>query len=210
MMRRAPATRSRLGRPVRWILFLGVVVAGITVVRWIQIGIDVVRNPWAHPSRGKTLTGTWVARFTMPSGVRAAVFQEIHRAVVRHGRRAGYYQDSQGAAGVDGIWRWCDATGLVAGDSLRGFMRGDVLRLAYREPPGLRPGRTLVPTHSRGRWVPSDTFRVEADFNRKAPGGLRARSDDPDTGSPVPILFHRGDAADFARACRALSPARPT
>ncbi|MBX6362906.1 MAG: hypothetical protein IRZ00_03475 [Gemmatimonadetes bacterium] len=209
-MRRAPATRSRLGRPVQWLLFVGVVVAGITTVRWIQIGIDVVRNPWAHPSRGKTLTATWVARLTMPSGVHAAVFQEIRRAIVRHGRRAGYYRDSGGSAGVEGTWRWCDDTGLVTGDSLRGSMRGGALRLAYREPPGLRPGRTLVLTHSRGRWVPSDTLRVEADFSRKAADGLRWRSDDPDTGSPVPILFHRGDAADFARACRALAPSRPT
>ncbi|HET9986115.1 MAG TPA: hypothetical protein VFQ38_21115 [Longimicrobiales bacterium] len=210
MTRPPQRRRPRLNPLTSFVIIVGLILVTSVAGRWIALATDVVMNPWAHASRGKTLTGTWVAPVTMPSGVRAAVFVDLRRAIVHSGRYKGEYRGGRRSANIEGAWRWCDATGLVAGNEISGRMSGGELGLGFREPPGLAPGRTLVLTGSHGRWAPGDTLRVDASFSRKSPGGLTWSSADPDTGEPVPILFHRGDVTDFERACRALTPARPT
>lgn len=167
--------------------------------------LDVVFNPWAHPSRGKTLTGTWVAPLTLPSGLHAAVYLDVRRAIYHTGRRKGRYAGGgKRTPNIEGAGRWCDENGLRVPYRLSGRMSSysHELGLGFEPPaPGVVPVRGLIVTAFEGRWLESDTLRLAMKLSRQSQQGISWSSADPDLAEPVPILFHRGTTADFERAC---------
>src|SRR5258707_917776 len=90
---------------------LGLVVVILILISGVWVltqGLDSVSAPWAHAAFGSpTLTGHWTSAFTMPSGLKFAVYMEIERPSGVDSETTDRYAGEL----ISGRAAWCDNQG---------------------------------------------------------------------------------------------------
>ncbi len=145
---------------------------------------DAVINPWAHGIRGRTLTGRWAGVLVTPSGTRALLLLDLHRATYD----SGIYTTGPEDPEIEGSGLWCEGRRSVAYRLQGDYRSGDVsLSLAPQK------GATgLIATGAEGSWR-ADTLRLSFTLLQAGPAGYHYDSANPDMRHPVPVVFHRAE-----------------
>lgn len=169
--------------------------------------------PWAYSiPGGQTLTGTWEGAFTTPSGIRFALFLELHRPVLANG--SPQMQDYRGAL-LAGEASWCDSQGRAASrlpvtgavPAFTGF-NGSADRVEIDLENGDDPQRGLVLLNLQGSWA-GDTLTLKPMFATWNGSTYVYSGDNPDISGRITIVLKKVRYDAFPAACGTLKGAAP-
>lgn len=187
-----------------FVLILPLLVVGIWV---LTQGLDSFSAPWAHSLNGSpTLTGHWLSTFTMPSGIKFAIYMEIERPTGVDSETTDQYAGEL----ITGRAAWCDnqgrhvENGVLTGSvpSFTGF-NGSADRVAIQIDAGKTPFKGLLPTFFNGQWK-GDTLTLGTDFPIWNGTGLESSTANPDQNPPTMVTFKHGEIEAYRAACAQL------
>lgn len=201
-------TRQSAGGRLRGCLGVIIVLPLLVVGIWVLTqGLDSIAAPWAHaPFGGPTLTGHWVSTFTMPSGLKFAVYMEIERP------NGGEDETTDQNAGeiISGRAAWCDSQGRhVDNGVLTGYVpsftgyNGNADKVTLEIDPGKPPVKGLLPSDFHGQWH-GDTLTLGTEFAVWTGDSMVGSTADPDQYPPTMVVFKHGERDAFQAACAKL------
>lgn len=169
--------------------------------------------PWAYPILGRpSLTGNWQGTFTTASGIKFAVFLELHRPVLASGPAP--LENYQGAL-LTGTADWCDSQGRLAkylpvtgAVPTASGSDGTADRVEIDLDNGSSPAPGLLLMSLRGKWS-GDSLLVKPMFGTWNGQTLVYSADSPDMGGQVTVTLKKVQADAFPQACGTLLGVAP-
>lgn len=208
MNQRSVPTQGCLGaifgqsRGCLWaLIIIPVLIVGV----WLLTqGVDSFAAPWAHTTfGGPTLTGHWLSTFTMPSGLKFAVYMEIERPSGIDSETSDEYAGEL----ITGRAAWCDNHGRhvdngVLTGSVPSFtcFNGSADKVAIQIDAGNPTIQGLLPTFFNGQWH-GDTLTLGTNFPIWNGTGLVSSTDNPDQNASTIVTFKHGEMETYRAAC---------